>query len=327
MKVTILNCYIKPNKKTDMETIAFGAWRNNDNESVSSGDGIGGIEDIITIDSHIELKVRGELPETKMLNEATEFMEQRMTRFLESEYDEFKRASSTVLNGTIHFDRAQKNNQAFEALKKFHHQKFAEKADLKFKAHRKNKFLFSIQPGFEVIIPPYDSEWTNHFSSFSGANKISGEFKSFPSGNCWGASGLGVFLSSEDGVSVRFGAHCPVSYSWSNFVSQGGGYAASCGGLGLAIYNASLGDMVKDDHQILWDQSRRAGDLEISGGSDDLYFQRTSMGECYFEMKAGHTYLVWIWCWAFADSGPNAAAYANVDCRVPFMIIDSSSLT
>jgi len=312
-----------------METIAFGQWRNRgDNGSRSTGQEDSNLcaEDMITIDAQIELKVRGDLPETKMLNAATEFMEQKMSRFLEYEYNAFKQSKSSVLEGVMNFDVTQKSNPAFEELNKFHQQKFSEMADLKSKAHRRNKFLFSIQPGFEIIIPPYDSEWANNFISFSGANKISGEFKSFPAGNGCAASGVGVFLSSMADISVRFSAHCPVSYSWSNFISQGGGYASSRGGLGLSIYNASFGETIRDDHEILWNQSRRAGELEIRGGSDDLYFQNTSIGQNYFEMKAGHTYLVWIWSWAFADSGPNAAAYANVDCRVPFMIIDSCSL-
>jgi hypothetical protein len=310
-----------------METIAFENWRNGrENKMPSASHDDVAREDIITIDSHIELKVRGDSPETRMLNGATEAMEQNMMKFLEHEYNEFRESRSLVLNGTLNFAETQKTNPAFEELKKFHQQKFSEMAALKTKAHRRNKFLFSIQPGFEIIVPPYDSEWSNNFASFSGANKISGEFKSFPLGNGCSASGVGVFLSSASNVSVRFSAHCPISYSWSNFVSQGGGYAGSRGGLGLCIYDASVGAMVKENSETLWDQSRRTGEVEISGGGDDVYFQNTSIGKSYFEMKAGHTYLVWIWCWAFSDSGPNAAAYANVDCRVPFMIVDSSSL-
>ena len=310
-----------------METIAFGQRREKGNNgSVSNIQKDTPPEDIIMIDSQIELKVRGELPETKMLNAATEYMEQKMTCFLECEYDDFKQSKNIVLDGIMNFDTSSKMGNAFQELKKFHQQKFSEMADLKTKAHRRNKFLFSIQPGFEIIVPPYDNEWTNTFNSFSGANKISGEFKSFPVGNGCSGSGIGVFLSSMEDVSVRFSAHCPASYSWSNFVSQAGGYAASRGGLGLCIYDSQLGEIIKDDHTVLWSQAKRSGEVEISGGGDDLYFQNTSIGKCYFEMKAGHTYLVWIWCWAFSDSGPNAAAYANVDCRVPFMIIDSSSL-
>ena len=117
-----------------------------------------------------------------------------------------------------------------------------------------------------------------------------------------------------------------MSYAWSNFISEGGGYAASRGGLGITIYDASAGILIKDEQEILWNQSARASDLELSGGGDELYLQNTAIGENHFEMKAGHTYLIWLWCWAFADSGSNAAAYGNVDCKVPFMIVDSSSL-
>ena len=58
-----------------METIAFGQRREKGNNgSVSNIQKDTPPEDIIMIDSQIELKVRGELPETKMLNAATEYM-------------------------------------------------------------------------------------------------------------------------------------------------------------------------------------------------------------------------------------------------------------
>jgi hypothetical protein len=312
-----------------METIAFEHRKNSAAEASPLNhreDTHAFLEDIVTIDSQIELKVRGELPEIKVLNAATMFMEQKMACYLQYAYEEFKSGQRNVLDGTINFDLEQKESPAFEELRKFHLQKFAELADLKTKRHRKNKFLFSIQPGFEIIVPPYDSEWTNSFVSFSSANKLSGSLKSFPLGNGYGSSAIGVFLSSTSDVWVRFSAHCPVSYAWSNFISEGGGYAASRGGLGITIYDASAGILIKDEHEILWNQLAKASDLELSGGADEMYLQNTSIGENHFEMKAGHTYLIWLWCWAFADSGPNAAAYGNVDCKVPFMIVDSSSL-
>ena len=253
-------------------------------------------------------------------------MEQKMSCYLKYAYEEFESGKHKILDGAINFDLEQKENPALEELRKFHLQKFTELAELKSQKHRKNKFLFSIQPGFEIIVPPYDSEWTNSFVSFSSANKVSGSLKSFPQGNGYGASGIGVFLSSTSDVWVRFCAHCPVSYAWSNFINEGGGYAASRGGLGITIYDASAGMLIKDEHEVLWNQLGRPSEAEISGGGDELYFQNTSIGQNHFEMKAGHTYLIWLWCWAFADSGPNAAAYANIDCKVPFMIVDSSSL-
>src|SRR5687768_8360249 len=283
-------------------------------------------EDIVTIDSQIELRVRGDLPETKILNAATQFMEQKMERYLQYEYGEFIIPKHKLLDGILDYDSEQKNNAAFEKLKNLHLEKFDEMSNHKAAVHRKNKFLFSIQPGFEIIIPPYDSDWTNSFVSYSSANKVSGSFNSFPLGNGYGASGVGVFLSSMSDIWVRFNAHCPVSYSWSNFINEGGGYAASQGGLGITIYDASEGVLMKDEHETLWNQASRPSGMEISGGADDLYFQNTGIGENHFKMKSGHTYLIWLWCWAFADSGPNAAAYANIDCKVPFMIVDSSSL-
>jgi hypothetical protein len=284
------------------------------------------LEEVITIDSVIDLRIRGEMPQTQILCAATEFMERKMSSFLEYEYEQFKIPSYTALEGKLNFDRHQEESPAFEKLKEFHFKKFTEMADLKAKTHGKNKFLFSIEPGFEIIIPPYDTEWTNSFASFSSANKVSGAFKSIPMGNGYGASGVGVFLSPSADVSARFNAHCPVSYSWSNFVNEGGGYAASRGGLGITIYNASLGKLIKDEQEQLWSQSKRPSGLEISGGGDELHLQNTSIGHSYFQMKAGNTYLVWLWCWAFADSGPNAAAFSNIDCKVPFMIVDSSNV-
>jgi hypothetical protein len=309
-----------------METIAFGNLRNPSSEravlnhSRASGHTM---EDIVTIDAQIDLKVRRDTPEAKMLNAATEFMEKKMLSFLAYEFEQFK-APAINLDGVLNFGRS--SNPAFEELKRFHLQKFSEMGNLKTRAHRRNKLLFSIEPGFEIIIPPYDSEWTNDFVSFSGANKVAGSFKSFPDGNGFGASGIGVFLSPVADVSVRFSVHGPVSYSWSNFVGEGGGYAASRGGIGVTVYNASTGMLVKDEHEVLWSQSKCPKALEISGGSDDLFFQHTAVGNSYFKMRANHTYLVWMWSWAFADSEPNAAAFANIDAKIPFMIVDSSTL-
>jgi hypothetical protein len=282
-------------------------------------------EDIVTIDSQIELRVRGDLPETKILNAATQFMEQKMERYLQYEYGEFILPKHKLLDGILDYDSEQKNNAAFEKLKNLHLEKFDEMSNHKAAVHRKNKFLFSVEPGFEIIIPPYDSDWSSNFGTFSGANKLSGSFKSQPVENGYGASGIGLFLSPTADVCVKFRPHCPVSYSWSNCINKGGGYASSKGGLGMTIYNASLGTIVKDENVVLWNQTRKASIGEISGGSDDLYFQNTSIGQSYFYMKAGYTYLVWMWCWLFADSGPNAASYATIDCKVPFMIVDSSS--
>src|SRR5688572_13652706 len=274
-----------------METIAFEPRNQRTGESLSGNhqdDGNSFLEDIITIDSQIELKVRGELPEVKALNAATHFMEQKMACYLEYEYEEFRLPKHNILDGTMNFDLDQhKDSSAFEELRKLHLQKFSEIAELKTKSHRKNKFLFSIQPGFEIIIPPYDTDWTNSFVSYSCANKASGSFKSFPLGNGYGAAGVGVFLSSMSDVWVRFSAHCPVSYSWSNFISEGGGYAASRGGIGITIYDATAGILIKDAHETLWNQSGRPSDMEISGGGDELYFQNTAIGENHFKMKSG----------------------------------------
>src|SRR5688572_15884907 len=143
-----------------METIAFGQ-RKYSTAEVSpltlQEDTHAFLEDIVTIDSQIELKVRGEVPEIKALNAATQFMEQKMSTYLKSSYEEFESGQHKILDGAMNFDPKQKENPAFEELRKFHLQKFAELAELKSQKHRKNKFLFSIQPGFEIIVPPYDS--------------------------------------------------------------------------------------------------------------------------------------------------------------------------
>ena len=66
-----------------METIAFGQRKYRTAEEVTSlnhqEDTQVFLEDIVTIDSQIELKVRGEVPEIKVLNAATQFMEQKMS--------------------------------------------------------------------------------------------------------------------------------------------------------------------------------------------------------------------------------------------------------
>ena len=309
-----------------METIVFNKWKKVPDAQQVSYDKNLISEEIFNADSEIDFRVRGTLPETNILAEATEFMEQKMEKYLEFEYDRFRLPNYSLLDGVLSFDVAEKSNRTFEDLRNFHEERFSELARLKARAHRQNKFLFSIEPGFEIIIPPYDCGWSNSFVSMTSVNKTSGSFKSVPIGNNYCASGLGVFLCPSSDVSVRFSAHCPISYSWSNFIGEGGGYAASRGGVGISIYNASLRTILKDEQEVLWSQSRRPSELELGAGSDDLYFQNTGIGHSYFEMKGGSKYLVWLWCWAFADSGPNAAAYASIDCKVPFMIIDASTL-
>lgn len=312
-----------------METIVFDKWKRRTAGAATSHN----VEDsrlfgadIVAIDSDDGLKVRRAPPEAKTLNGAISFIEQKMERYLDFEYDQFRLPNYSLLDGVLCFDVGEKGNQAFEDLKKFHEDRFSELARLRAKTHRKNKYLFSIEPGFEIIIPPYDCGWSNSFSSATAVNRVSGSFKSVPDGNSCGSSGIGVFLSPTTDVSIRFCAHCPISYSWSNFIGEGGGYAASQGGIGITIYNASQATIVKDEREMLWNQSRRPCELELGAGNDDLYFQNTTIGHTYFEMKGGSEYLVWLWCWAFADSGPNSASFASIDCKVPFMIIDASTV-
>lgn len=307
----------------------FDKWKRRMAAAITSNNGQdsrSSAVELITIDSDEELKVRRDPPENKILNGAIGFMEQKMQRHLDFEYDQFRLPNYSLLDGVLCFDVAEKGNHAFEDLKKFHEEKFSELARLRAKTHRSSKYLFSIEPGFEIVIPPYDCGWSNSFASITAVNKASGSFKSAPTGNGCGSSGIGVFLSPTTDVSVRFCPHCPISYSWSNFIGEGGGYAASQGGVGITIYNATQGEIVKEDREVLWNQSRRPSELELGAGNDNLYFQNTSIGHSFFEMKGGCAYLVWLWCWAFADSGPNAAAYANIECKVPFMIIDASTV-
>lgn len=312
-----------------METLVFDKWKRKMAAAISTNNG-GDSRSLaikpMTVDSDDELRVRRDPPETKTFSEAIAFMEHKMGRHLDFEYDKFRLPNYSLLDGVLCFDVGEKGNHAFEDLKKFHEEKFSELARLRAKTHRSSKYLFSIEPGFEIIIPPYDCGWSNSFASITAVNRASGSFKSAPVGNGCGSSGVGVFLSPTTDVSVRFCPHCPISYSWSNFIGEGGGYAASQGGVGLTIYDATQGEIVKEDREILWNQSRRPSELELGAGNDNLYFQNTSIGHSFFEMKGGSAYLVWLWCWAFADSGPNAAAYANIECKVPFMIIDASTV-
>jgi hypothetical protein len=279
-------------------------------------------EDVITIDSQVDLRVHRDLPESKILNAASEFVEQKMTSFLEYEFSEFSLPKHNTIENSSHHGES---HLAFDELKKTHLKKFTEVAAARAKSHRRNKFLFSVEQGFEIIVPPYDLEGSNSFVSFSGANKVSGSIKSFPMGNGYGASGLGIFLSPTQDIAVTYSAHCPISYSWSNYINEGGGYAASRGGIGVTVYNASRQILIDDEHEVLWSQSKRPSGLEIGGGNEDLLLQNTTLGTTHFRMKADQIYLVWLWCWAFADAGQNAAAFANIECKVPFMTIDSSS--
>src|SRR5688572_1249858 len=118
-----------------METIAFEPRNQRTDEplSVNHQDDVNSfLEDIITIDSQIELKVRGELPEIKALNAANQFMEQKMARYLEYAYEEFSLPKHNILDGTMNFDLDHpKGSSAFEELRKFHLQKFAAIAELK----------------------------------------------------------------------------------------------------------------------------------------------------------------------------------------------------
>jgi hypothetical protein len=310
-----------------METLVFDKWKKKApvHDTPINGEVLNRSGDDVVPDE-LEVKLRSGLPELKIMHAATQFMEQKMERYLEYEYDKFRLPNYSLLDGVLSFESGDQKNRAFEELKKFHEERFSELARLKSCAHRKSKFVFPVEPGFEIIIPPYDCGWSNRFASITSVNKTSGSFKSAPAGNSFGGAGIGVFLQPTTNISVRFSAHCPISYSWSNFIGEGGGYAASTGGVGITIYNATTGTIVKDDQETLWNQSRRPYELELGAGSDDLYFQNMNIGHTYFEMKAGCTYLVWLWCWAFADSGPNAGAYALIECKVPFMIIDASTL-
>src|SRR5688500_17027227 len=112
-----------------METVALDQGRSqvkNFSSAHSNEDDRTFSEDIVTIDSNIELHVRGDLPETRILNEATQFMEQKMDRYLQYEYGEFTRPKYTLLDGILDYDSDQKNNSTFEKLKSLHQEKFNE---------------------------------------------------------------------------------------------------------------------------------------------------------------------------------------------------------
>ena len=183
-----------------METIVFDQWKRRMAAAITSGNGRDSrpsVPESIAIDSDDELKVRRDLPETKSMNDAIAFMDQKMARYLDFEYDQFRLPNYSLLDGVLCFDIAEKGNHAFEDLKKFHEEKFTELARLRAKTHRRSKYLFSIEPGFEIIIPPYDCGWSNTFASITAVNKASGSFKSASAGNGCGSSGVGVFLSSS----------------------------------------------------------------------------------------------------------------------------------
>lgn len=207
-----------------------------------------------------------------------------------------------------------------DTIKKEMDEKFILLKNQNFGSNR-NQFLLSLHPGLEFLVPPYDIEWS---TGAMPADKNTGKFGAYSTGNAYAAGGIGVFLSSEDKVITHLSALAQVDYLWNNPIFFNG-YAYSEGEVGVLVYETGSGTIIKDVRKQLFSFSEwQRQDIGGIKGADSLQLNDSPLQNVYFQMEAGSEYLVWIWCNVTTHMEGGGWANGQIDCSVPLIIVDSS---
>lgn len=190
----------------------------------------------------------------------------------------------------------------------------AEKAT---KARAGRQFFLQVNPGLNILVPPYDAQWTNSIVGGS-ADQNAGTFQATALDTLsYGAAGLGVFLTSSETVNARLSADMEYNYNWVDWSNPSFSYTATSGGVGVLI--SGEGGVV-DQRAELWN------DVDIVGahtGSSGGYLAETQAGQNYFLMEANATYVAWIWCWTTAAiTGNSSLSGGTMQCNMPFIVVE-----
>lgn len=170
------------------------------------------------------------------------------------------------------------------------------------KSSRGKQSFFTVSPGLNFFVPPYDMANTvqSEPSEVVLADKSAGtlEIIGDDSRDFTAGAGLGLFLTSPQTVNARFSLHMPYSFLWENDV-YAPGWASSAGGIGVGISKEG-GDLIVNQDVLLWSNDNSSVYPPASGSNDsyldDSYLEE-KLGEISFTMDAGATYDVWVWSW------------------------------
>ena len=191
---------------------------------------------------------------------------------------------------------------------------------------RLTTFEFTAQPGFQMIVPPYDLDWSNKPSAYPlyGANKTLGHIKVFALDGVLSAA-VGVFLSSPVRSLVNISPFAPFTYQWSGFDYNVPAWIR--GSVGVVVYGE--GTLPAYDFRAEVWNARLDYPGQRDSGSGSSTVGRELPRDVLITMEPDVLYQLWVWCCIVAHSqaseteGTGGLALGQIDCHVPFMVIDA----
>ena len=269
-------------------------------------------------------------PSDKLLATSVLHIEQKITAELEREFKSIQESTQHLANAVapmralIEQDhRAVTSLDALHKLAKEEQQRRVEVFKQATTPELVRTFSFTANPGFNVLVPPYDVEWSTGVGPFVKADKASGELVcSITHG--FVAAAVGVFLSSPVKASVRFSPVAPFSYTWTHFPFRGP--TSGKGGVGVLAYCNEDKQPFLENGVLLWNDSRDFP-APIASGSGDSFVSAALPRYVLMMMEPGNTYLVWVWCWEMAHNsttdGHEGLVLDEIRCTVPFIVVDA----
>jgi hypothetical protein len=172
-----------------------------------------------------------------------------------------------------------------------------------------------------VSTPPYDLWWKTGNVLFTEADLNAGTFKAETIDDSgYSAAGLGLFVSSTIPQTVRFSAEAEFHSLWTDFVIEGGSNTE--GGVGVLVSEG--GNVIARRDATLWSDSQVGmGSPWLGASGDDVtLLTQTAAGQTYFHMIPGRNYVVWVWGWTMAHTLGSVFAFAELEARMPFVVVE-----
>jgi hypothetical protein len=273
-------------------------------------------------------------PSETLLKAAATHFEQRMTGELERELESIKSQVQHLGNISAPLrtliERDSRAVASLHALDQLAHDDQKQRVDVFEKRSDRGSlqtFSFTANPGFQIIAPPYDLDWSSEGNALPlwGADKNTGQIKVF-SGNGAAGAAIGVYLSSPDRSLAHITPFAPFTYQWSGFDFN---VPAWCNGsVGVVVYVDGDPRPAYDYRAALWNAH-----FDFPGfrdkGSWSSTISRDLPRDVLITMEPSSSYQVWVWCSVVAHSfaseaeGKAGTAFGGIDCDVPFMIVDA----
>jgi hypothetical protein len=181
----------------------------------------------------------------------------------------------------------------------------------------------NINPGFQLLGPPYDASWNvgsgMPFSALDGTPIVYG-------GDGFSASGFGVNFTSDRHMLVSVVPHGPFTGGWGNLGPSV--RLRSRGGAGTAVFVNS--DLLLHREPRLWDVSNPGPftgislDLPLAAAATPAAagsFGPVPLAPVLFEIRPGDRCLVWFYTWLLnqGTSGQNFLSFAQA--KVPLLTV------